>query len=55
MREGGNKDWGIGEIRIRRVHLEEDTGKLLHRRIDGEDVSLIDFNRSGVPLAGNCD
>jgi aspartyl-tRNA(Asn)/glutamyl-tRNA(Gln) amidotransferase subunit B len=37
---------GTKEVRIRRVHLEEDTGKLSHR----PDFSLIDYNRSGVPL-----
>ena len=41
-------------VGITRVHMEEDTGKSLHGsdtgRIHDADYSLLDFNRSGVPL-----
>ena len=35
-------------VRIHEIHMEEDAGKLIHDEYD--DVSYVDFNRSGVPL-----
>ncbi len=39
----GDKTKRVG---INRVHMEEDAGKLIHE----EDTSLVDFNRTGIPL-----
>ena len=44
--EGGSR-----KIGIQRLHLEEDVGKLLHEgTLETAQSSLVDFNRSGVPL-----
>ena len=56
---GGYLKAGGRKIRITRIHLEEDTGRLLHlfepegtqgRRPEGENYSLVDLNRAGIPL-----
>jgi len=55
---GGYLDVDIGgyirRVRITRVHMEEDTGKLLHKgttgRISESEASIVDFNRAGTPL-----
>ena len=39
---------GSKKVGIHEIHMEEDAGKLIHD--EWEDCSLVDFNRSGVPL-----
>jgi aspartyl-tRNA(Asn)/glutamyl-tRNA(Gln) amidotransferase subunit B len=44
----------LDDVRIHRVHMEEDAAKLLHAgssgRIHGAETSVVDFNRGGTPL-----
>ena len=46
--ENGKLRIGEKEIGVTRIHLEEDTGKLIHPK--GVNYTLVDFNRAGVPL-----
>lgn len=41
-------DDGPRRVGLVRIHLEEDAGKLIH--LEHEPLSLVDFNRAGVPL-----
>ncbi len=43
---------GMRRIRIHRIHIEEDAGKLIHDATGGasDDTSLVDLNRAGTPL-----
>jgi len=52
MSINGHLDVGGRQVRIRRVHLEEDTGKLIHAgdKLHKAWESYVDLNRAGVPL-----
>src|SRR3989338_633197 len=52
LAENGIVEIDSKKIRIRRVHMEEDPGKIIHigGGIINADYTLIDYNRSGVPL-----
>ncbi|HOB34595.1 MAG TPA: Asp-tRNA(Asn)/Glu-tRNA(Gln) amidotransferase subunit GatB [Bacillota bacterium] len=46
LAEGGRVDLGAFQVNIARLHLEEDAGKSIHT----PECTLVDYNRSGIPL-----
>ncbi len=49
----GKLNIGTKDVRILRIHMEEDAGKLVHagaERLHGSDYSLVDLNRASTPL-----
>ncbi len=48
------RDGALGDVRVHRVHLEEDAAKLVHAgasgRLHSAEASIVDFNRGGTPL-----
>ncbi len=47
---GGYVETSFGRVRLNHIHLEEDAAKMHHETVNGKEVSLIDYNRSSVPL-----
>ncbi len=46
--QAGRDELATKQIRLQRIHMEEDAGKNMH--LVGDEVSLVDYNRAGAPL-----
>ncbi|MDR0462627.1 MAG: Asp-tRNA(Asn)/Glu-tRNA(Gln) amidotransferase subunit GatB [Pseudomonadales bacterium] len=48
--KSGTIGTSFGDVHLLEAHLEEDMAKLIHKEVAGKKMTLIDFNRSGLPL-----